>query len=229
MKKKQQVVHLEMRSGEPELGSCSCFCHTCSSTNLHEEVWTLGRSWRNGLQPSQWEGGQNCCAPVAKQTCKPVPKRCEDAGGNSRTICQGELREQFHSSRWGSCQQPGKHWRALSWLLAALTKPDRRPSAPRESLERDRGTRPWRTFRVGQGTFPHQHQDSEEGCSSRPVRHDVRPPFSRESWSDVLRRLVGRTMAKQVTKEVEAATSNTPCQLDQGASAWHTCCKPSPS
>ena len=35
-------------------------------------------------------GGQNCCAPVAKQTCKPVPKRSEDAGGNSRTICQGE-------------------------------------------------------------------------------------------------------------------------------------------
>ena len=57
----------------------------CSSTDLHEEVWSLGRSWRNALQPSQWE--ENCSAPVAKQTCKPVPKRCEDAGGNSLTIC----------------------------------------------------------------------------------------------------------------------------------------------
>ena len=107
---------------------------------LHEEVWSPGRSWRNVLQPSQLEGGQNCSAPVAKQTCKPVRTRCEDAGGNSRTICQGEFREQFLSSRWelsvarqaleGAQLAPG------SLTLAALTKTDRRPSAPRESLGR---------------------------------------------------------------------------------------------
>ena len=79
--------------GEPELGSCSCFCLACSSTNLHEDVRSFGR-WRNVLQP------------VAKQTFKPVPKRCEDAGRNTRTICQAEVKEQFLSSRWGSCQQP---------------------------------------------------------------------------------------------------------------------------
>ena len=112
-----------MRSGEPELGSCSCCCLACSSTNLHEEVWSPGRIWRNVLQLSQWEGGQNCSAPVE---CKPVRKRCEDVGGNSRTICQGELREQFLSSRLSAARQALEGAQLAPGTLAtlaALTNP----------------------------------------------------------------------------------------------------------
>ena len=123
--------------------------------------------------------------------------------------------------------------------------------------KRDRGTRPCRTVRVGQGTLPHQPQDSEEGCSSWSVRHDVRPPSERDSvmFAEFAQSLAVADVPHQVLKilglgrlialkkpdggirgivvgdvlKPPLPLSNTPCQQDRGASAWHTCCKPSPS
>ena len=109
-----------------ELRSCSYCCLACSSTNLHVEVWSRGRSRRNVLQPSQWEGGKNCSAPVAKQTCKPVPKPCEDEFTDDLSR---------RARRAVSFVQMGEFSIARQALEGAQLAPG--TSAPRESLERD--------------------------------------------------------------------------------------------
>ena len=136
------------------------------------------------MQPSQWEGGQTYSAPVAKQTCKPVPKRCEDAGGNSRTICQGELREQFLSSR---CELSAAR-QALEAAqlapgtlatLAALHQPRQKTFCTSRIFgKRDRGTRPLSNVSSWTRNFSSSTSGQRGGCSSWSVRHDVRPLFS---------------------------------------------------
>ena len=173
------------------------------------------------MQLSKLEGGQNCSAPVAKQTCKPVRKRCESAARQALE---------------GAQLAPG----TLA-TLAALTNPDRRHSAPehvpveRFELDKELFLLNLRTARRGAAAGPsgmasdhlfpllESERDSvmfaeytvvgSGGCSPSGLEN---PGFGQVNcveearwWSpgNRGRSLVGRTMAKQVTKEVEAATS----------------------
>ena len=164
--------------------------------------------------------------------------------------------------------------------LAALTNPDRRPSALRERLGRGIGEHvlvEW--FELDKEFFLINLRTARRGAAAGPsgmTSDHLFPLLESERDSvmfaefaqslavvdvpyqvlrilglgrlialmkpdggirgivvgDVLRRLVGRTKAKQVTKEVEGRHfpfPMLPVNKDRGASAWHTCCKPSPS
>ena len=97
------------------------------------------------MQPSQWEGGQNCSASreadVQASAHKVRRRRREFTDDLSR-----RAQRVVSFIQRVSCQQPGKHWRGLSWLLetlatlAALTNPDRRPSAPENLWEEGSNT-----------------------------------------------------------------------------------------
>ena len=171
-----------------------------------------------------------------------MPKRCEDAGGNSQTICEravsfaqmGEL-SAARQALEGAQLAPG----TLA-TLAALTNPDRSEEhIPVERFELDK-----ELFLINLRTrgavgpsgmtsdhlFPllESERDSvmfaefAQLLAVADVPHQVlrilglgrlialkKPDGGIRGIvvGDVLRRLVGRTMAKQVTKEVEAATS----------------------
>ena len=134
-KKKQQVEYLEMRSGEPELGICSC-CLARSSTNLHEEVWSPGRSWERfaAFAVGKWaelfrasrETGVQASAQTVRRRCRKFTDDLSRRAQRAVSFVQmGELSAARRALE-GAQLAPG-----TSATLAGL---DRRPSAPRESM-----------------------------------------------------------------------------------------------
>ena len=241
------IAHPHIQQGLPAVSHARVFGRPASTNG--SEVAT-----ERGFHHQRWHSVSTHFSRHIR--CKPVRKRCEDAGGNSRTICQGELREQFLSSTWGSCQQPGNHWRELSWVLEhwPLWQPSPTSIEDLQHLanlweEGSRNTslsnvsswtRNFSSKSSGQrGEVQHMTSDhlfplleSErdsvmfaefaQSLAVADVPHQVlrilglgrlialkKPDGGVRGIvvGDVLRRLVGRTMAKQVTKEVEAATS----------------------
>ena len=175
-----------MRSGEPELGKLFLLLPRML---LHKPP-RGGLVPRKDLEERFADFAVGRWAQLFRASCEADVQASAQNGAKTQEGFHGRFvkassESSFFRPEGGvSCQQPGKHWRELSWLLEhwPLWQPSPTPIEDLQHLANlwEEGSRNTSLSNVSSWTrnFSSSTSDSEEGCSSWSVRHDFRPPFS---------------------------------------------------